>query len=199
MANKEHFEIIQSLKKDPMAWNEWRKANPRVKPDLVGARIKLCELEDPYDGYLSGIDFHGADLRECDLESILFSNADFSNADLSNANLSDSNLTNARLLGAKLDYCNLANTDFSEAIMGFTSLHHTNLSLAKGLALVQHSAPSVITLETIAATCGGFRKGKSDLAALEFFLRQAGGTEAIIQHFISSIALLHHDPDELQE
>src|SRR3954454_17112748 len=51
MANKKHVALI---KQGVDAWNEWRRAHPKVRPDLLGAP-------------LFGANLCGADLREADL------------------------------------------------------------------------------------------------------------------------------------
>jgi uncharacterized protein YjbI with pentapeptide repeats len=58
------------------AWNEWRRANPDIKPNLSMA-------------YLIGYELPGIDL----------SNADLSWADALNANFSGANLKGANLTG----------------------------------------------------------------------------------------------------
>jgi hypothetical protein len=41
MANDEHVAL---LKKDVEAWNEWRDANPDVRPDFSGADLVNAHL-----------------------------------------------------------------------------------------------------------------------------------------------------------
>ncbi len=55
------------LKRGVAAWNEWRKQNPQVQPDLSGA--VLAE----------------ADLKEIDLRRVNLSKADLSGTDLRGA------------------------------------------------------------------------------------------------------------------
>ena len=52
MANEEHLAI---LKKGVKNWNEWRKANPDITPDLSGAGLNDTNLD-------------GADLRHVSLQ-----------------------------------------------------------------------------------------------------------------------------------
>jgi hypothetical protein len=42
MPNKEQVKILK--KKGVWAWNEWRKQNPRTKPDLVRADLREADL-----------------------------------------------------------------------------------------------------------------------------------------------------------
>jgi len=41
MATKNH---LARLKKDVDAWNEWRKKNPEIQPDLSKANLRLANL-----------------------------------------------------------------------------------------------------------------------------------------------------------
>jgi hypothetical protein len=66
MANKEHLEI---LKQGVKAWNEWRKDNPYIMPDLRWANLR------------------GYDLSRYDLRGAIFNFADLSCADLIDADL----------------------------------------------------------------------------------------------------------------
>ena len=92
MPNPEH---LAKLKEGLEAWNEWRRVNTEVEPDLSGAN-------------LSGADLSGADL----------SKANLSDADLSRANLSDADLGRANLSHANLSYANLGGADLSGAYLG---------------------------------------------------------------------------------
>ncbi len=56
MANDEHLE---KLKKGVEAWNNWRKKNPSIFPDLSGADLAGINLRE--------MNFRGADLRSMNL------------------------------------------------------------------------------------------------------------------------------------
>ena len=43
MANPEHLKI---LKEGAEAWNQWRKENPAVRPDLGEADLRWADLEN---------------------------------------------------------------------------------------------------------------------------------------------------------
>ena len=77
MANKKHVKI---LKKGVKVWNQWRKRNPDVMPELHRAQLLHADLRD-------------ADLRDADLRVV----------DLWGANLWGANLQGADLRGA--DHC----------------------------------------------------------------------------------------------
>jgi len=57
VANEQHLDII---KKGVTNWNEWRKNNPDIKPDLCKADLSKANLRG---AYLGEADLHEADLR----------------------------------------------------------------------------------------------------------------------------------------
>ena len=61
MANEQHLDII---KKGVTNWNEWRKNNPDIKPDLCKADLSKANLRG---AYLGEADLYEADLHEADL------------------------------------------------------------------------------------------------------------------------------------
>lgn len=127
MANPEHVDIIKC---GVAEWNEWRKKNRHIIPDLIGE------------------DFSGAQLRYADfvrarLTSTCFESADIRGADFSFAVLNDSNLTRANLRGAVLVAARFTQAILWEAILQGTELQgasfwNANLSYANlsGAALI---------------------------------------------------------------
>ena len=90
MANEEHLDI---LKQGVKAWNQWRKENPSVRPDLRGANLSEANL---IGAKLSGAGLSGANL----------SWANLSGADLSHAILMETVFGNTNLSGTKgLESC----------------------------------------------------------------------------------------------
>lgn len=86
MANEEHFII---LTKGVSAWNEWRRKNPRIIPDLSNANLQSMYLE-------------------C---------INFEDANLTGANLSQCKLRWARFAGAILDSVNVDEADIVNTIL----------------------------------------------------------------------------------
>lgn len=106
MANPEHLKI---LNQGVEVWNQWRKDNPEIQPDLSNTE-------------LSWINLTWAN----------FSKTDLSKAILNRANLSEMNLNRARLIGAQLIGARLVRTDayganFSEANLNMADLSEANL------------------------------------------------------------------------
>jgi hypothetical protein len=102
MANQDHIAIVrQGLE----VWNNWRKDNPEVRPDLSGA--DLTWMRTPNMIFVpDGIEFS---------VGINFSNVDLGGADLSGSNLTFANFKGANLSEASLRKADLYNSDFEEA------------------------------------------------------------------------------------
>ena len=99
MANKDHLDLLST---DVDAWNTWRQANPKIKPDLSGADLSRAEL--------ALANLSGALLKEAHLVM-----ADLRGADLRHADLTQANLVGARLLGVDLVQANLSGADLRTA------------------------------------------------------------------------------------
>lgn len=135
MANPKH---AIELMKGVLEWNQWRKQNPRVRPDLQGENLS--------DRDLRHIDFHKANLNEVDLNRSLMAQANLSGASLCKAslkgtnlykaNLSGTNLTEAiiakaKLIGADFSFTYSARVDLSEADLSEADLRHATLINSK--------------------------------------------------------------------
>lgn len=86
MANAEHLRI---LKQGVTAWNEWRKQNAEIQPDLNEA-------------HLAGADLSGAILWKAQLQGANLSGANLSKAKLAGADLEEANFSGANLEGTGL-------------------------------------------------------------------------------------------------
>jgi len=119
MANPEHLEI---LKQGVETWNQWRRDNPVVRPDLTMVNLGGVSLV--------GIDLSGANLEEasfCVLDSRL---ENIVSANLSEANLSRANLRGVTLVEADLSDANLSDADLSGADLSGADLGNARLSKA---------------------------------------------------------------------
>jgi hypothetical protein len=168
MANREH---LAKLKEGVEAWNDWRKANPGIAPDLSSADLGGQDLReanlsaaDLSAASLSGAVLSLANLREAKLFGAMLLVATLRGADLREANLGGADLTTADLTGA----------DLTSAIIFGTTFGDNDLSEVKGLeTVVQYDGPSIIGIDTIYKS-----KGKIPLA----FLRGAGVPENFIEY-----------------
>ncbi len=114
MANREHLQPLMAAmaSADISLWNQWRKDNPGLSPDL------------------GDVDLSGANLRFADLSDTDLNRATLTNANVSVADLRRSRLTNADLSGANLNGTNLTGADLSGANLSRTSLRNAILCSA---------------------------------------------------------------------
>lgn len=120
MANEEHLNILlESIE----AWNQWRRENQTITPDLNGVDLRAANL-------------HGANLRGADLTSANLSKADLHNANLRDAhlpwgNLSLTNLYEGDLRGALLQHADLSGANLRRADLRLANLAEANLTQAQ--------------------------------------------------------------------
>jgi hypothetical protein len=119
MANRQDLAL---LKQGVDAWNNWRKENPGVNPNLSGAALSGTNLRGAYlrgaylrEANLSGVDLRGANLREANLRGANLCRANLREANLCRANLREANLTEATLTMAVFLEANLTGTDLRGA------------------------------------------------------------------------------------
>jgi hypothetical protein len=137
MANRQQLSI---LKQGVLPWNEWRKKNPAVLPDLyeaklVGASLCGANLSRANLGgaTLTSADLQeasllGATLVEANLHEANLRKADLGFADLTFADLSDARLTSARLWKADLTATRLTGADLSSANLTMATLRETDFT-----------------------------------------------------------------------
>ena len=119
MSNYNH---VQTLKQGVLVWNQWRRQDPDVKPNLSEANLNQTNLVK--------VNLRQADLRKADLRNANLGRADLFKADLRNANLRGANLIEADLRGANLRGAIFTTADLSKADLGGADLRRTNLSAA---------------------------------------------------------------------
>jgi hypothetical protein len=143
MANQEHLKI---LRQGVEAWNQWRRENPHIRPDLNDARPDRTDLK--------GVDLSGADLAFAQFHLVDLSHAKLIGATLFRANLDHADLRHADLSGARLLGTNFARAFLQEANLtaarcGGTVFADIDLSEVKGLETLRHQAPSTVGLDTL--------------------------------------------------
>jgi uncharacterized protein YjbI with pentapeptide repeats len=137
MANPLHLEI---LLKGVTAWNEWRKENPQVAPNLSGANLSGLHIEG---ADLTGADLTGANLTKAHLcglrtvgkdliaislhKPVVIEGMDITWTYLRGANLSEADLTDADLSGAGLDKADFSRAKLDNANFTWASLIETKL------------------------------------------------------------------------
>lgn len=117
MANEEQLRI---LKQGVEVWNQWRKDNPEIVPNLRQANLYKVDL--------SMADLHGTDLLGAKLIMAGFSKANMNNADLVDADLSMADLSMADIRGAYLNAAKLIGTNLIDAGLSGANLNNANLT-----------------------------------------------------------------------
>lgn len=138
MANPEHVRIFKS---GINAWNEWRRRNPGIRPDLTNADLRWAcfsgrdlsgiflssRLADLSSADLSGANMSEAKLEGADLSCANLIEVDLRSAVLARANLREACLRRALLLNANLEKANLNRAELSQANIRKGGLLQTNL------------------------------------------------------------------------
>lgn len=137
MVNEEHY---ARLKEGVEAWNEWRRNNPNIIPDLSEvdlSRINLSRANfteaklsranlteaDLSEANLGGANLGGANLSGANLSGAIFRIVEYGQADLKSAVIFiGASLRRVNLSGANLSWFDLRNTDFSEANLSKANL-----------------------------------------------------------------------------
>lgn len=127
---------------------------------LCGANLRRANLSE---ADLSGSDLRGANLFEVDFRDANLSEADLSGSDLHGADLSRANFFRAELSEA----------NFNNARCLYTIFAEIDLCQVIGLETVRHSAPSIISIETL-------YKSKGNIP--EAFLRGCGVPDQMIEY-----------------
>lgn len=134
MANEEHRTL---LLQGVDVWNEWRKNNPDVNPDLSCLSFSGINLNgfNLCNTVLWGSNFGGSSLRgalltRARLQNTYLLGIDLTEADLRGASLSGANLTAAILREADVRGADLSETNLSSAYLVGANLHKANLTRA---------------------------------------------------------------------
>lgn len=158
MANPEH---VKMLELGAEVWNDWRKANPDIRPILSGANLYGADLRkvnlavaelvetNLTEANLSGANLNATRFVKAGLSRTNCEKADLTFSDLSMADLSNANLRRADLVFANLSGAILQGADFTGATVGFSAFVDVDLSEAKGLERIEHEAPSSVGIDTI--------------------------------------------------
>ena len=146
MADQEQVRLLKE--KGVEAWNEWRHANPEVRPDLQhanfdGAKLNKvnffeselyhCSFKDAElnDAMFAVASLKDANLRRAKLHRASFRKADIRQATLAEADLTEARLRDANLWGTKLCGANLQRAEFKRADLRYADLEAANLNGAE--------------------------------------------------------------------
>ncbi len=170
MANQDHLGL---LKQGVDEWNQWRRENPGLRPDLNGADLSRANLW--------GADFSDADLSRANLNGAELNGATLWDANLVQTDLTQADLTEAQIIGASLTQAILREAKFFKAVIAYTVFGDVDLSSVKGLDTVKHDGPSTIGIDTIVRSQG---------KVPEIFLRKAGVPDSIIEAIPALVGFL---------
>jgi len=129
MPNQNHLNLLKQGIDD---WNQWRKKQPDIQPDLSRAdlrKILICKA-DLHRTNLSKADLRRTDLRYTNLTEANLTGAKLIGADLSGAYLSRADLTRANLTNADLSRAVVKRANLTEAKLIGTNLAETDLGRA---------------------------------------------------------------------
>jgi uncharacterized protein YjbI with pentapeptide repeats len=121
VANDRQLEI---LKQGVPAWNEWRKENSQIRPDLTDADLTGMDLSK---ADLSSVNFTKALLRRAILTGAYLTEARLDGADLEDADLKSANLRGTYIQKANLRGAQLWNANLWEAVLDDSDLQGANL------------------------------------------------------------------------
>ena len=116
--------LLELLKSDVVAFNEFRRNNPETEINLSYANLSHANLSH---ANLRGANLRGANLSGADLRDANLSYANLRDANLSYANLRGANLRGADLHDANLIRANLRDADLHDANLSDADLHDANL------------------------------------------------------------------------
>lgn len=121
MPNRDHLAVLMQ---GVVAWNQWRKAHPRILPDLRKADLRLAVLDEIIfdDANLYRANLAGAVLQKSTFRGAVLGGADLTNANLSYSCLAGAHLGRAILDGAKMIGSELRGTDLYSAEIGNADL-----------------------------------------------------------------------------
>lgn len=138
MANVEQLAL---LGRGVKVWNDWRRQNKGVIPDLGWANLGGAHLGG---ANLRGAHLGWANLRGADLSAASLSEANLRGAHLDWANLGGAHLREADLCEADLVGANLRGVHLQETVF-----RNTNLRDVQGLDACVHGGPSTIDHRTL--------------------------------------------------
>lgn len=128
MADREQLRL---LKDDLSLWNEWRRRNPSVVPELSSANLRGTDLSF---ADLSGARLWEADLRRTSLGRSSFARADLRDARFNEARAGHADLSGALLVGASFVDSNLGKASLKGAIVDRADFSGADLRFVRGIS-----------------------------------------------------------------
>lgn len=188
----EHLEIIS---RGVEAWNEWRRKNPTIWPDLTRAYLPRYNLDSInfQNAHLLGAVLESASLERANLRNSNLKDTKVAQANLRNANLIEANLYNSDLRETDLRYSNLRYANLTKANLdgaqldfttfGHTSIGQTTLAGVLGLERATHSGLTSIDVVTLERSADDLRQHPSKYTKVMEFFRRSGVPRHLIDHY----------------
>ncbi len=135
--NEEH---LAKLSAGVAAWNEWRRVNPFVRPDLEDADLSALSLVQANLSYasvlnteMSGVDATNASLSYANLGAARLHGAVLSGVSAYDSDFNGAELRSSDLSGARLSRCNFSRADMREtslrgSVLDGAVFHATDLA-----------------------------------------------------------------------
>lgn len=159
MSNKQHLSILKSGIGN---WNQWRKNNPSINPDLskeqfgfIGSRLhRYSKPGVNTSGFsrfttqdYSGADLSQADLSECIFREVILGKVNFQETDLSGSefrqvSIFDANMKRADMKGANFILTTFDKVDFEDAMLGQSHFGYSPIRNCRGLQQVVYTSQS---------------------------------------------------------
>jgi len=177
MANAGHIDLVRDRVD---RWNDWRRKNTRILPDLAGADLSELNLAG---ANLAKADLSGAHLSGANLSGAVLSRAKFFRADLSQADLSRATMFKANLSQADLSGANLNAADLSGAILVRANLSGASLNGAclKGANFGQASLFRTKLGQAVLRQASFFKSDLTEADLSETDLEGASFQEAVLE------------------
>jgi uncharacterized protein YjbI with pentapeptide repeats len=192
MAKEDHLSVLLQGREP---WNEWRDANPQVKPDLRRADLHEAELSQMNlsravlidadlhhaclkEANLAGANLRRANLRETDFQSAdlhgaILAKADLRDANLKEADVRDADLREACLTGAVLEGADLKGAVLHEEGFRYVAVHNDKARAAHPAASSTRAA-AVSTANAATATSSSGEPARTGAKRLSLKLGLAG-------------------------
>ncbi len=125
----DHHNELEILNQGVEAWNNWRRSNPGLKPNLADADLSDMELDGANlsEAVLDGAELFDSNLANTNLKMATMRGADLSGANLGGAELYKADLREASLIGADLSGAYLAEADLTGADLRGVKLEGADL------------------------------------------------------------------------
>src|SRR6266403_1192924 len=129
-----HEEHVAILRQGVEVWNEWRRKNPTVVPDLRSADLSGVD----YSAYIQtdavsdviGVNFENTQLQGAKLRETYFFDANLSFSNLTAADLSNARFAMTSFVRARCDYAHFQSADFGYSLLLETNFREADLRSA---------------------------------------------------------------------